>query len=585
MAQNDLSFYKPEQWYAGAVITTDSIEHDSEVEMQTLPDYQNLYLSFGTGNCGEVLSDAYFVVVYIDGEFYRTIELDSLQPEYYKTFTNLELGSFSAGTHLLEMALITNKEDEDTSNNYYQSTFTVEDTGRGTFADSYYGGNMKLLDCEGNFELNYGRYVFSGNFIGTEAGRKVNAKMEIFNSTGKKICTININKGKFKYKELVLPKDIYKVSIRSTDNQKTADKITFSINGEIFYKSDYEDNSIARVSDIDRYAVTVPGNPRTLIANGWVGLGDAVSVRQINFVYNGRYTFTVNTTDQLKLSLIQVIDEKGQKKEKKLTSVTVNGKKKFGKDVDFGGILLKSGTYYLQAEALKAEKGTNADYSVKVSSKSVFFIDCDDGSNDWLYEKKSGLNKAQFVVNQITSETTDVYLDINDVSQEGYDNFVGFVDAVDFAKITLSDAASLSFSLTASDAAKFVIYSLTQKTGDKYKMTALQTTKLKKASKNATEYTATTKALSLEAGEYFISMEATNAKKGASTYYNVVLNADDCVWTAKENVEASLSGGLNVQDELSFGQNGLEEALAGASGSGLSELELDSKPAWQNMLA
>ena len=213
----------------------------------------------------------------------------------------------------------------------------------------------------------------------------------------------------------------------------------------------------------------------------------------------------------------------------------------------------------------------------------MFYIDCDDGTNDWLYDKKLGVNPAEFATNHITSDTTDVYLDVYDVSRDGYDNFVGFGDAVDFAKITLDQAASISFSMNATDAAKFVIYSLTEKKGGKYTMKALQTTKLKKAAKDATEYTAETKALSLEAGEYFISMESTNAKKGGAAYYNVTLNADACVWPAQENVEACLAGGPTAQDELSFGQNALEEALAGASGSGLAEL--DGKSAWQNMLA
>ena len=193
------------------------------------------------------------------------------------------------------------------------------------------------------------------------------------------------------------------------------------------------------------------------------------------------------------------------------------------------------------------------------------------------------MNPAEFVVNHITAETMDVYLDVTDVSRDGYDNFVGFGDAVDFAKITLDQAATISFSMNATDAAKFVIYSLTEKKGGKYAMKALQTTKLKKATKDAAEYTAETKALSLEAGDYFISMESTNAKKGGEAYYNVTLNSDACVWPAGESLESCITDCLNAQDELSFGRNGLEKALAGAGGSCLAEQ--DDKSACQNMLA
>lgn len=587
MSQYDLGFCKPTQWYDGVIITAAAIENDETVEYHALPDYQNLYLSFGTGNFGELQSDTCYVPIYIDGEFYRTIEVDPLQPDSWRPVMNLELGSFSAGTHLLEMALVTQQEDEVPANNYCQLAFNVEDTGRGSFFTSFLGGDTYHLDCGGSYQLSYGKYVFSGNFIGSEAGKKVNARIDLYNSHSQRIFSVTVKNGKFNSKEVVLTKDNYTVLIMSTDNQKTADKITFEITGDVFYKSDYDDNSIALVSkNSDRYTVTVLDAPRTLIANGWVGLGDTVSLRQVDFLYDGKYTFTVNTTDKIKLSLIQVTtDSKGRTKEKKVTSKTVSAKKSFGKDIDFGGVALAKGTYYLQAEAVSAAKGTNADFSVKVGSASVFHVDCDDGSNDWVYEKTQGLNDAPMVTTKITAETKEVYLDINDVSKDSFDNFVGLGDAVDFAKIILEQDASVSFSMNSSDAAKFVIYSLIQKKGGKQTLKALQTTKLKKAKdKDATEYTAVTKRLSLASGEYFISMESTNAKKGGSAYYNVVLNSDACTWLAGESVESCIADGLNAQDELSFAQNGLEEALAAASGAGIAD-EPDGKAAWQNMLA
>jgi len=584
MSQYDLGFYKPDEWYAEAVITTNSIEHEDTVEAQTLPDYQNLFLSFGTGNFGDVLSDAFFVDVRVDGEYYRTISLDPIQATDYRTLINQQIGTFSAGTHTLELALAAGPEDEDASNNYFQTTFTVEDTGRGSYFNTFYGGDTFSLDCVASFELDYGKYIFSGNFIGSEAGRKVNARMEMYNSHNQRIFSATIKNGKFKYKEVVLTKGAYKVFILSTDNQKTADTITLSVTGEVYYKSDYGDNSVALVSNAERCTVIVQDIPRTIISNGWVGLGDTLSLRRINFDFSGKYTFTVNTTDKVKISIIQVTtDAKGKLKEKKVTSTTISAKKKYGKDINISGVLLTKGTYYLQTEALKADKGTNADFSVKVGSASVFYIDCDDGSNNWLYDKKLGVNPASFAMTEISPDTTDVYLDVNDVSRDGYDNFVGFGDTIDFAKITLDQAAMISFSMNATDAAKFVIYSLTEKKGGKYTMKALQTTKLKKPAKDAAEYTAETKALSLEAGDYFISMESTNAKKGGSAYYNVRLNSDACIWPVEENLESSIADSLNTQDELGFGQNGLEEALAGASGLNLAEL--DGRSAWQNMLA
>ena len=584
MAKYDMGFCTPNRWYASAVLTTDTINNTETVQVQTLPDYQYLYMSFAASNYGEEVSGEDYVAVFVDNDYYCTVYLDPTDPEYFYTYRNKNIGSFAAGTHTLKLVLVPGQDEEDSDlvDNVYQTTFTVEDTGRGSFFQAYHGGDTFNVNCHATLSLDCGKYIFSGNFIGSVAGKKVNAKMELYNSHNQKVFSVSIKKGKFKYKEVVLSKDTYTVRVTSTDKQKTADTITFEINGDVYYKADSNDNSIGLVSNVTCYSATVLSDPRTLIANGWVGLGDAVSFRQINFAYDGKYTFTLNTTDQIKLSLVQVTtDAKGQKKEKKVTSVTVNGKKKYGKDVSFGGVLLEKGTYFLQAEALKADKGTNADFSVKVSATSVFFVDGDDGTNNWLYDKNRGLNKASLVVTNLSSETENVYLDLEDVSEEDYDNFVGYGDDTDFAKIKLADSAAVSFSLTATDATKFVIYSLTEKKG-KYTLKALQTTKLSK-SKGATEYTANTKALSLAAGEYYISMESTNAKKGGSAYYNVTLNADACFWPAEENLESCISGAPDTQDELSFGMNGLEEALAATSGSGLAEL--DAKSTWQNLLA
>ena len=540
MDQNDLGFYTPSEWYANAVITAVAIDQDKEVQLETLPDYRNLYLSFATGNFGESLSDAYSVAVYIDGDFCRTITMDPLQPDDSKKYTNMEIGTFSAGVHTLEMTLLTDTEDADLSNNHYQSTFAVEDTGRGAYFQTYYGGDTYSLDCAKSFTLDYGKYNISGNFIGTEAGRKVNAQVLMYNSHNQLIYSAAVKNGKFKYKEFVLTKDTYTVYVLSTDNQKTADTITFSVSGDVFYKSDYGDNSIALVSNADRYTVRVLDSSRTLISNGWVGLGDTLSLRRIDFAYSGKYTFTVNTTDQVKVTLIQVTtNSKGQQKEKKMTSTTVSGKKKYGKDISFGGVLLERGAYYLQVEALKADKGTNADYSVKVSPASVFRTDCDNGDNNYLYDKTQKdvwnskvLNSAAFVIDSSCLEDGKSAVQIDTDAEtvierkDGdttFTNYIGFGDAMDFRKIELKTAAKLSFDIskTSGGAAKLVVYTV----NNSGKMVVANSKLTVTAKAAATDGILKNQAV-LEKGEYYIAMQSTDASKGKEAYYNVNLNAN-----------------------------------------------------------
>ena len=70
--------------------------------------------------------------------------------------------------------------------------------------------------------------------------------------------------------------------------------------------------------------------------------------------------------------------------------------------------------------------------------------------------------------------------------------------------------------------------------------------------------------------EFFVGVEATNAKKGSAAWYNM-----DVV-----SFSGSASDALATPDVLSFGQYGTD-VLAGSSASSLAEL--DDKSAWQNL--
>ncbi len=562
MAQSDLSFYTPLEWYDCVVTSTAPIKPDDiVVQPETIPDYWNLYLSFATTNHGEGLSGAYSVTVCIDGDFFRTLDLDPIQAPDYKKYSNLNIGSFSAGEHTLEMTIVS-QEEEDTSDNTYQSTFSVKDTGRGKHFQAYYGGTSQSLDFSKSFDLDYGKYTFSGNFTGTEVGRKVNAQVIICNSSNLVLAVINVKKGKFSDKKLLLTKGTYTVYVLSTDGQKTADTVTFSVSGEVYYKSDYDDNSIAQVSNIDRYTVTVLDTPRTLVPNGWVGLGDTLSLRRLDFACSGRYSFTINTTDKVKITLFKETTSGGQKK---VTSKTVSAKSKYGKDITFGGVLLERGTYYyLQVKALKAEKGTNADYSVKVSSKSVFYTDCDNGDNNYLYDKKqtekwnskvlyaepieineSFLEKGKSAI-QIDTDAKTV-IDCTDDEGTNFTNYVGFGDAMDFRKIELKSAAKLSFDIskTTGGAAKLIVY----KVNSSGKM-AVASSKLTVSVKAKKPDGTPSKQVVLEKGEYFIAVQSTDAKKGKNAYYNVNLNANSVFYVDGDVGTNNLNSKTKKVDEV-----------------------------------
>lgn len=179
-----------------------------------------------------------------------------------------------------------------------------------------------------------------------------------------------------------------------------------------------------------------------------------------------------------------------------------------------------------------AQTGANLNYKYVVKEVSP---DADEGWNGWLYKKKKA--------NTFLTESTGVKLSEADPSirvdeaspgKDGWDNFAGYGDDTDIVKAELEKGAKVSFTVTASGATKFTVYSLTPgKTAGTYTMKTLLTKKLRKTTKDGVViYTGTTDALLLNRSgikgtEYYISVQSTDAKKGGATYYNVFLNTED----------------------------------------------------------
>ena len=557
----DLAFYWVDDWYSKVMVapTTNSDITSS----QTLVDHDYLYLNFANVNWGDVWSDPYAVDVYLDGDFYRRIYRDSLQGGYYETKRDVNIGSFGVGLHDVELRVV-NENDGDPEDNVYSTSFYVYQDAAGSFEKSYYGGSTEHLDCEATLSLKNGRYTVTGNFIGSQTGKKVNAKIVIYNSRNKKIGTINVKKGKVAYKDFVLTSDTYTVYVLSTDKQKSADRVTFNVVGDVFYKADLNDNCIDDVKDRYPFIATVLDVPSTLISAGWVGFGDVLSFRQVEFEYAGKYKFTINSSDKVKVSLISVTyDSKGRSKEKTVVSTSVSGKK-LGKDVEFGGNLLNSGTYYLRVEALNAAKGTDADYSVKISSSSVIFSAGDTGSNDWLYNSKTKtLNKAvsNSQAQELTPDSTEVLFDKTPAG-DNWGSFVGYGDEADYVKIHLSNSSTLSFDVNATGAVKFTVYSLSAgKKAGTYNMKSLQSTTFKPG-KGKNTVSGETKLLALSAGDYYLCMESTDAKKGGSAYYNVAVDVTSLV---ADQDEFALTGPekLSAFDDSSLADFAMQDVLSG----------------------
>ena len=204
--------------------------------------------------------------------------------------------------------------------------------------------------------------------------------------------------------------------------------------------------------------------------------------------------------------------------------------------------MLEKGTYYIGI-AVTDKKAVSADYTVKVDKSTVFFTK--GNNNDDTASTKLAATKLA----------------------KGYtvSDWVGFGDAKDFKRVTLTSAAKVVCTVKSGDAAKFTVNQIVNG-----KVKALQTVTVKAGQ------TLNTKELLLEKGDYYLGMESTNAKKGGNADYSISLKSDSRFFPAATDNNTwknatplsgdTLSGWVGFGDKADFWQLQL---------SGVGKLTLD----------
>ncbi len=389
----------------------------------------------------------------------------------------------------------------------------------------------------------------------------------------------------------------YYFSVESTNASKggSADySVSFNPADSIFYTKgfngdDWTDLKTAGADGAVGDAGVLDANTGCVLEN-WVGYCDAVDYVKITLGSAAKLSFLLNADDAAKFTVWKLNGKTNKQgvvswSLKSLQAKSLAKNKKTGEyTAATKALLLDAGEYYISMQSTNAAKGGNASYTVTLdAANSVFYTDVDGGWNNWLYDKKTGTANADretFNSVVLTTGTKDILPDAEGtVSHEAtvdgktveYRNFVGYGDAFDYARIEIETDAAVSFNITATDKAKFVIYSFAEgvdRNGNpKYTVKALQTTKLKKP-KDAEGYAATTKALSLQAGVYYIAVQSTNAAKGGCAYYNVELNTANCSGLP----DVPLKGIADASDALALDMPGFS---AGALENMISAAALD----------
>ncbi|MBO4709778.1 MAG: hypothetical protein J5727_08405, partial [Kiritimatiellae bacterium] len=248
--------------------------------------------------------------------------------------------------------------------------------------------------------------------------------------------------------------------------------------------------------------------------------GDAVDYMGFTLEGSAKLSFMIDSTDTVKFTIYQLIREKnGTYSLKTLQTTTLSYDKEFEQYyAETKALLLEAGEYYFSVQSTNAAQGGNADYSVYLNGEETEFFTEGNNYDDWTDLKTEGASGEVGWLGTVDEYSFDLCSD-----------WVGFGDVVDYMGFTLNTAAKLSFSLVADGATKFTIYQLIRDKNGTYSLKALQTTTLS-YDKEFEEYEATTKSLYLAQGDYYISMQSTNAAQGGSAWYNICLNSEDSMF-------------------------------------------------------
>ena len=353
-------------------------------------------------------------------------------------------------------------------------------------------------------------------------------------------------------KDLLLENGTYYIGVTSTNAKKGGNAdytITVDESSKFFSKVDNSDDwTDVKTNGAAGAVGKIDGDFKIgTTLSDWVGYGDASDYKSFTITEDMTVSFDVKSSDAAKFNLYTLNENKnGTFSLKSLLSASVSA----GQTVPTKTITLAAGTYYIGMTSTNAKKGGDADYTITVKDPNATVIPVIDNTDDWTDLKTEGIN------GKVAELGT---LDEN-IKKTGW---VGTDDAVDYMTFTLDNAASLSFDVSSTDAAKFVVYELKEsynkKTGETtFSLKALQTTTIKAG------YTIPTKNLLLESGKtYAIGVTSTNAKKGGSAEYSFVLNDNTTFFTKADNSDDVFTDAeqINITSGVADGWVGYSDSV------------------------
>ncbi len=362
----------------------------------------------------------------------------------------------------------------------------------------------------------------------------------------------------------------YFVSVEATNwkkNENTNYEVTVS--GEVFnHPGNALQNNFVQgylkheTTDAAVLTTTIPDAQSKIsnvavISDEWVGFGDAVDFQRIVFEESGNYTFQISGLEgKVKLTVWEYND-KGQLKSLKNLSVTPKMDKNGNWSVQSGELkplLLEGGKeYFVSVEATNWKKGEGSNYDVTVSGE--------------VFNHPGNALQNNFVRGYLKNETTDAAVLTTNIGASQAqisnvavisDEWVGFGDSIDFQRIVFDAAGSYSFRISGLEGkVKLTVWEYNDK-GQLKSLKNISVTPKMDKNGNWSVQSGEISSLLLEAGkEYFVSVEATNWKKGEGSGYDVTVSGEvfnnpgnallNSTWDAAD--VKSITPGTTVADE------------------------------------
>lgn len=324
----------------------------------------------------------------------------------------------------------------------------------------------------------------------------------------------------------------------------------------------------------------------TVSMNGmlnFVGPEDEIDYAKISLTYAGSVSFRVEATGAAKFTIWKW---NGSKMVSLLSNVLKKGSDGMYTVNTKNCVLEKDGDdheYYISVQALNVKNGGFAYYNVFLNTGDcVYYTRIDNGNNNWMVDSDKSLNNALDVASiSLGLASKALQVDKTSVNYHGWNNFVGHNDDTDYAKIGVTQDLKATFTVDATDAAKFTVYQIIDKGNGKY---SLKSVKSKTLTKKDGQYTATLSGVSLKsANDYCICMKSTNAKTGGNAYYNVSYSAVSAAMATLSGPEEeangwdSLASGAAADPVFADANVLANPGLATLSGADLADLRMSGE--------